>query len=76
MKIKNIENIDKFFEVVDSCSGKVELVGDDLRLNLKSKLTQYVSIAKIFADGIVPELELVVQDPDDQVKFVKFMMGE
>ena len=26
MKVQNITNIDKFFEVVDSCKGKVELV--------------------------------------------------
>ena len=43
MKIKNINNVDKFFEVVDSCKGKVELVtGEGDRLNLKSKLCQYV----------------------------------
>ena len=26
MKVSNIKDIDKFFEVVDSCDGKVELV--------------------------------------------------
>ena len=26
MKVQNITDIDKFFEVVDSCKGKVELV--------------------------------------------------
>ena len=26
MKVQNITNIDKFFEVVDSCTGKVELL--------------------------------------------------
>ena len=37
MKVQNITDIDKFFEVVDRCSGKVELVtgeGDRLNLNL------------------------------------------
>ena len=43
MKVSNIKDIDKFFEVVDSCKGKVELVtGEGDRLNLKSKLSQYV----------------------------------
>ena len=42
MKIKNINDVDKFFEVVGSCKGKVELVtGEGDRLNLKSKLCQY-----------------------------------
>lgn len=59
MKIKNIKNVEKFFEVVDSCEGKVELIGEDIRLNLKSKLAQYFSIAKIFSDGEIPELEVI-----------------
>ena len=49
MKIQNITNIEKFFEVVDSCKGKVELVtGEGDRLNLKSKLSQYVSICLLY----------------------------
>ena len=44
MKVSNIKDIQKFFDVVDSCAGKVELVtGEGDRLNLKSKLSQYVS---------------------------------
>ena len=52
MKVQNIKDVNKFFEVVDSCAGKVELVtGEGDRLNLKSKLSQYVSMANIFSDG-------------------------
>ena len=41
MKVSNIKDIQKFFDVVDSCAGKVELVtGEGDRLNLKSKLSQ------------------------------------
>ena len=48
----SIKDVDKFFEVVDSCNGKVELVtGEGDRLNLKSKLSQYVSLANIFSGG-------------------------
>ena len=47
MKVSNIKDIDKFFAVVDSCEGRVELVtGEGDRLNLKSKLSQYVSQAE------------------------------
>ena len=57
MKVQNISNIEKFFKVVDSCSGRVELVtGEGDRLNLKSKLSQYVSLANIFSNGEIPEL--------------------
>ena len=41
MKVTHITDIDKFFEVIDSCKGRVELVtGEGDRLNLKSKLLQ------------------------------------
>ena len=40
MKVTKINDIEKFFGVVDSCKGKVELVtGEGDRLNLKSKLS-------------------------------------
>ena len=51
MKVQNITNIDKFFEVVDSCKGKVELVtGEGDRLNLKlcqQRLPQFLSLISI-----------------------------
>lgn len=76
MKVQNITNIDKFFEVIDSCEGKVELVtGEGDRLNLKSKLSQYVSLAKIFSDGQIEELELIAAEPADVQKLVNFMMN-
>lgn len=75
MKVQNIKNIEKFFEVIDSCSGKVELVtGEGDRLNLKSKLSQYVSMANIFSNGEIPELELIAYEPEDIGKLVNFMM--
>lgn len=37
MKLQNVKDVRKLFEVVDSCKGKVELVtGEGDRLNLKS----------------------------------------
>ena len=76
MKVMGIKDIDKFFEVVDSCKGKVELVtGEGDRLNLKSKLSQYVSMAKLFSDGTISELELLAYEPEDINKLVNFMMN-
>lgn len=75
MKIQNIENVEKFFKVIDSCKGKVELVtGEGDRLNLKSKLSQYVSLANIFSDGTIDELEVIAYEPEDTAKLVEFMM--
>ena len=44
------------------------------RLNLKSKLSQYVSMANIFSNGEIPELEIVAHEPEDIDKLVKFML--
>ena len=75
MKVQNITDIDKFFKVIDSCIGQVELVtGEGDRLNLKPKLSQYVSMANIFSDGTISELELIAYEPEDIGKLVNFMM--
>ena len=75
MKVMNIENPQEFLKVIDSCSGQVELVtADGDRLNLKSKLSQYVSLATIFSNGEIPELEIVAHEPQDIDKLVKFML--
>ena len=77
MKVQNITNIEKFFEVVDSCTGKVELVtGEGDRLNLKSKLAQYVSMANIFSSDVeIPELEIIAYEPEDSAKLINFMFA-
>lgn len=76
MIVQNITDIDGFFKVIDSCKGKVELVTDEGdRLNLKSKLSQYVSLAKIFSDGKIEKIEIVAYEPEDTQKLIKFMMN-
>jgi len=75
MKVQNITNIERFFEVVDSCKGKVELVtGEGDRLNLKSKLCQFISMANIFSCNEIPELEIVAYEKEDTEKLIDFMM--
>ena len=76
MKVTHITDIDKFFEVVDSCEGRVELVtGEGDRLNLKSKLSQYVSLANIFSNGEIPELEIVAYEKSDIDKLMEYMIS-
>ena len=76
MKVQNIKDVNKFFEVVDSCKGRVELVkGEGDRLNLKSKLCQYVSLANIFSNGEIPELEIIAYEKEDIDKLLSFMIN-
>lgn len=75
MKVQNITDIEKFFQVVDSCQGKVELLtGEGDRLNLKSKLSQYVSMANIFSDGKIAELEIIAYEPEDMKRLMEYMI--
>ena len=74
MKITNIKNVDELFKIVDECKGKVELVspeGD--RINLKSKLSQFLSMATVFSNGYIKELEIIASEPEDVQKLVTFM---
>lgn len=74
MKVTNITNVDGLFKVIDLCVGKVELVtneGD--RLNLKSKLSQYVALANVFSDGKIDELELIAYESEDVNRLINFM---
>ena len=76
MKVNNIKDINKFFEIVDSCQGRVELVtGEGDRINLKSQLSKYVSLATVFSSGTIPEIEIVAYDPEDTNKIINFMMN-
>ena len=74
MKIQNITDVEGVFKVNDSCKGPVELLspeGD--RINLKSKLSQYLSMATMFSNGYINELELVAHEKDDVDRLIKYM---
>ena len=76
MKVMNITNVEKFFGVIDQCEEKVELVtenGD--KYNLKSKLSQYASLAKVVFGGVIPEVNLITHSPSDTGKIIRYMMN-
>lgn len=76
MKIFNIENPEKFLDVIKQCRGNVELIskqGD--RLNLKSELTKYIAISQLFTDNtFINEMELIVSEPEDMKILLDYMM--
>ena len=74
MKVQNITDIEGFFKAIDGCKGKVELVtGEGDRLNLKSKLSQYVSLATIFSNGEIPEMEIIAHEKEDIDRLISLM---
>ena len=75
MRLSRINNIEGLFQVIDSCEGRIELVGEDIRINLKSKLAKYFSLAEIFSGGNeIPQLEIVAYNQEDVNKLLNFMM--
>ena len=76
MKLFNISNVNRFFQIVDSCAGNVFITsnqGD--RFNLKSNLSKYVVFTGILAEASIHELELEVEKEEDKDKFINFMMN-
>ncbi|WHH60276.1 polya polymerase [Petroclostridium sp. X23] len=75
MKIKNISNVNQFFDVLEHCKGKVELVtseGD--RLNLKSKLCQYIMLTKMFSEAKIDEIEIIAYEPEDTQRLLDYLI--
>jgi len=75
MKIKNITEPQEFFETLNKCKGSVELVtseGD--RLNMKSKLCQYITLTQMFKDATIDEVELIVSEPEDMNLLLSYLV--
>ena len=75
MKILGITNVEKFLEVLDRCKGKIELItseGD--RLNLKSKLCQYLALSKIFSEAKIEEIEIIASEPEDVKILLEYLI--
>lgn len=75
MKITNIKNPEEFFKVLVQCEGEVFLVspeGD--KLNLKSKLMQYVAMSKLFSDAKITDLELQVTEQKDLQLLLNYLI--
>lgn len=72
MRLKNIEEVNAFLATVDSCDGDVWLesqYGD--KLNLKSKISQYIAMAALLKDKY-EVLELFCARKEDEQKFFKY----
>lgn len=75
MKILGITDVERFIEVVDQCKGKIELVtseGD--RLNLRSKLCQYLALSKIFSEAKIDEIEIIASEPEDVTLLLEYLI--
>ena len=63
----------KFLEAVDLCKGNVFLVTEEgARLNLKSKLSQFIGIAKLVDGGVINKAKVVCENPEDDSLLFRF----
>lgn len=77
MKLKNVNNLEAFFEAVNKCSGDVYLTtneGD--RLNLKSQLTKYLALATICENSLIAEMNLEVSNSSDLALLMDYSLKE
>ena len=75
MKMYNIKDLDKFMNLVDECKGEVYVISSEGdKLNLKSKLTQFVALSSLFSSGYIEKLELETTDDEHAAKLLNFMI--
>ena len=72
MRIKNIEQLDEFLACLRKCEGDVWLESEDGdRINLKSRLSQYVAIGALLkSEG--DSLGLYCSASQDEARFMQF----
>ena len=77
MKIYGIKDSKKFLERVNKCKGSVKLLtseGD--RLNLKSKLCQFIILSNLFnRETEIPEMELICENTDDVLLLIDYIIS-
>ena len=75
LKLKNISNLDKLFHVINQCDDAVELnLPEGGSVNLKSKLSQYFSMATVFSNGDIQEMDLTTNNPKDAERIFLYML--
>lgn len=78
MKLYDIDIL-KLISLLDKAKGNVYLVTDDgNKLNLKSKLCQLYGVRSLLekAKNSTISAELSVDNPEDELMFINYMMGK
>jgi hypothetical protein len=73
MKVYNIEDTNRFFEVLSECKGDVEVVGRDgstISMNDKD-VVRFLETA--YTGMMIPEMELRLSSPADRQRVLSFM---
>lgn len=72
MRLTNIKEVDNFLKTVNECKGDVWLESmDGDKINLKSKLSQYIAISALISCE-ADKLELFCSEAADETRFYNF----
>ena len=78
IKVYNISNTKRFFELILQCKGTVEIVNDDgLHISMieHGNPENLPAIAASYVRGVVEELELALTCNDDAIKIMRYLCG-
>ncbi len=73
MKVYNIKDTERFFEVLSNCSGDVEIVGKDGTMIPFNKDDTARVLEEKYADVAIREMELQFSDPKDTVNMIMYL---
>jgi hypothetical protein len=75
MRVKQVKDVDGFFNALEKCEGRVELITDEKDvLNLASKLTQFIGLTKVFSNPDISEYEIVCYNAEDYEKIKDYLV--
>ena len=75
MKVRAIQDVNGFFQALDECEGRVELITEDHDvLNLASKLTQFIGLTRVFSNPDYTSYEIVCYHAEDYDKLKKYLV--
>lgn len=73
MKVFNIKDTNRFFEVLNNCNGDVEIVGKDGTMIPFNKDDNARILEERYADVAIREMELKFSDPRDSVNMIMYL---
>ena len=76
MKLKDITNVEKFFEAINECADDVDLIGPGVDIHLKSPIAQMVCASIFTNTDINNEIKIVTYNSDDYKMVLKLINEE
>ena len=78
MEFNKIKDISGLVKLIDSCKGNIYLIAEDgsVRINMKSKISQYFSIVNMLTDDSIDNIFLETDNREDMEKLIDFVTAQ